>query len=44
MMGHLNLAEAVLDMNQGGPLATTDLVKELDLPEGCASQSDRVLT
>ncbi len=31
--GHLNLAEAVLDMNQGGPLATKDLVKELDLPK-----------
>ncbi len=30
--GHLNLAEAVLDMNQGGPLATSDLVKEIDLP------------
>jgi hypothetical protein len=30
--GHLNLAEAVLDMNQGGPLATADLVKEIDLP------------
>jgi hypothetical protein len=31
--GHLNLAEAVLDINQGGPLATADLVKEIDLPE-----------
>ena len=30
--GHLNLAEAVLDMNEGGPLATSELVKELDLP------------
>ena len=30
--GHLNLAEAVLDMNQGGPLSTVDLVKDLDLP------------
>jgi len=30
--GHMNLAEAVLDMNQGGPLATGDLVKEIDLP------------
>jgi len=30
--GHLNLAEAVLDMNEGGPLATSDLVKEIDLP------------
>jgi hypothetical protein len=31
--GHLNLVEAVLDMNQGGPLATADLVKEIDLPK-----------
>jgi hypothetical protein len=30
--GHLNLAEAVLDMNQGGPLSTSDLVKQIDLP------------
>jgi len=30
--GHLNLAEAVLDMNQGGPLSTAELVKDLDLP------------
>jgi hypothetical protein len=31
--GHLNLAEAVLDINQGGPLSTADLVREIDLPE-----------
>ena len=30
--GHMNLAEAVLDMNNGGPLSTGDLVKEIDLP------------
>ncbi len=30
--GHMNLAEAVLDMHQGGPLGTADLVKEVDLP------------
>lgn len=30
--GHLNLAEAVLDMNEGGPLATSELVKDIDLP------------
>ena len=29
--GHLNLAEAVLDMSGGGPLPTTDLLKQLDL-------------
>ncbi len=32
--GQLNLAEAVLDMNQGGPLSTIELVKDLDLPAG----------
>ncbi len=31
--GHLNLAEAVLDMNSGGPLATSELVKDIDLPD-----------
>ena len=31
--GHLNLAEAVLDMHEGGPLATTELIKEVDLPD-----------
>lgn len=30
--GHLNLAEAVLDMASGGPLATDELVPTLDLP------------
>lgn len=30
--GHLNLAEAVLDMAGGGPLATEDLLKEIGLP------------
>jgi hypothetical protein len=30
--GHLNLAEAVLDMSAGGPLPTADLVPALDLP------------
>ena len=31
--GHLNLAEAVLDMHEGGPLATRELIKEVDLPD-----------
>ena len=31
--GHLNLAEAVLDMHEGGPLATMDLIKEVELPD-----------
>lgn len=30
--GYLNLAEAVLDMAGGGPLATADLLKEIGLP------------
>jgi hypothetical protein len=33
-VGHLNLAEAVLDMSGGEPLATSALVKEVGLPEG----------
>ncbi len=32
-IGHLNLAEAVLDMAGGGPLATVDLMKEIGLSE-----------
>ncbi len=31
--GHLNLAEAVLDMNGGGPLSTEELIKQVDLPD-----------
>jgi hypothetical protein len=31
-IGHLNLAEAVLDMAGGGPLPTDDLLKETGLP------------
>lgn len=30
--GHLNLAEAVLDMAGGGPLPTSELLKQLELP------------
>lgn len=29
-VGHLNLVEAVLDMNNGGPMSTVDLIKEID--------------
>jgi hypothetical protein len=32
--GHLNLAEAVLDMASGEPLPTQDLLKDVELPEG----------
>jgi len=32
--GHLNLAEAVLDMSAGEPLPTPDLLKDVELPEG----------
>ncbi len=31
-IGHLNLAEAVLDMGGGGPLPTSALLEQLDLP------------
>ena len=32
--GHLNLAEAILDMHAGGPLATSEIIKDVDLPKG----------
>jgi len=31
-VGHLNLAEAVLDMHQGGPLPTEALLKDIGMP------------
>jgi len=31
-VGHLNLVEAVLDMNEGGPLPTRALMEQIDLP------------
>jgi hypothetical protein len=36
--GHLNLAEAVLDMAGGGPLPTEDLLGDLELPEEITPQ------
>jgi hypothetical protein len=36
--GHLNLAEAVLDMADGGPLPTQDLLGDLELPEEITPQ------
>ncbi len=33
-VGHLNLAEAVLDMTGGEPLPTSNLLKDVSLPEG----------
>lgn len=36
--GHLNLAEAVLDMAAGGPLPTEDLLGDLELPEEITPQ------
>jgi hypothetical protein len=32
-VGHLNLAEAVLDMTDGGPLPTANFLRDLDLPD-----------
>jgi hypothetical protein len=37
-VGHLNLAEAVLDMADGGPLPTGDLLGDLELPEEITPQ------
>lgn len=31
-IGHLNLAEAVLDMAEGGPLPTVEIMKQIDFP------------
>ena len=33
-IGHLNLAEAILDMAEGEPLETSVLMKDIDFPEG----------
>jgi hypothetical protein len=32
--GHLNLAEAVLDVSEGGPVSTADLIKQIETPSG----------
>jgi hypothetical protein len=37
-IGHLNLAEAVLDMEDGGPLPTEALLGDLELPEEITPQ------
>jgi hypothetical protein len=36
--GHLNLAEAVLDMAGGGPMTTAELMKSLELPSNINSK------
>lgn len=33
-IGHLNLAEAILDMAEGEPLETSTLIKDIDFPQG----------
>ena len=33
-IGHLNLAEAILDMAEGEPLETSTLMKDIDFPQG----------
>jgi len=33
-IGHLNLAEAIMDMAEGEPLETTALMKDIDFPQG----------
>ena len=32
--GNLNLAEAILDMNGGGPLPTPEILEHVEMPEG----------
>jgi hypothetical protein len=34
-IGHLNLCEAVLEMAQGGPLSTAELIEQVELPTDC---------
>jgi len=36
--GHLNLAEAVLDVSSGGPLQTKELIEHLELPSSLSPQ------
>lgn len=36
--GHLNLAEAVLDVSSGGPLPTQDLLEHVELPSNLSPQ------
>jgi hypothetical protein len=36
--GHLNLAEAVLDVSEGGPLPTKELIEHLELPASLSPQ------
>jgi hypothetical protein len=31
-VGHMNLAEAVLEMSEGGPMLSQDLIKQIELP------------
>ena len=33
-IGHLNLCEAVLEMAEGGPLSTSELISQIELPTG----------
>ena len=37
-VGHLHLAEAVLEMNEGGPLPTQDILPHLDMDPSAASE------
>ncbi|HLY29036.1 MAG TPA: hypothetical protein VKQ72_22010 [Aggregatilineales bacterium] len=37
-VGHLNLAEAILDINEGRPLPVEDILKELDLSAGSSKE------
>lgn len=41
-IGHLNLAEAVLDVANGGPLTTSAILSELDLPPDIAGNLQEI--
>lgn len=40
-IGHLHLAEAVLEMNEGGPLPTDEILVHLDMDEGLEASVQR---
>lgn len=40
-VGHLHLAEAILDINEGGPLSTLAVLQEIDLPKEVSEEIRR---
>ncbi len=37
-IGHLHLAEAILEVNEGGPMSTDDIMRDLDMDAGLATE------